>query len=127
MLVSQRWETVSTDSLAELGDFKGYQSSFLRLFGFGLIGVDYSADTDPNVRIPSLSLRPITNSKGKKLLAARLASAYLTWSPPSAFAKFLPRRYRPEFPARVHPSGIVPLPPPSLPNSNNLQTTLSTT
>ncbi len=54
-LVSQRWELVNTDNLAELGDFQGYQSSFLRLFGFGLNGVDYSADTDPNIRIPSLA------------------------------------------------------------------------
>jgi enoyl-[acyl-carrier protein] reductase/trans-2-enoyl-CoA reductase (NAD+) len=53
-LVGERWETVNTDNLAELGDFAGYQSSFLRLFGFGLAGVDYSADTDPNVRVPSL-------------------------------------------------------------------------
>ena len=55
-LVGQRWEMVSTDNLAELGDFQGYQSSFLRLFGFGLSGVDYSADAEPNVRIPSLDL-----------------------------------------------------------------------
>ena len=53
--VGQRWDLVNTDNLAELGDFQGYQSSFLRLFGFGLSGVDYSADTDPNVRIPSLA------------------------------------------------------------------------
>ncbi len=54
-LVSQRWEIVNTENLSELGDFEGYQSSFLRLFGFGLTGVDYAADTDPNVRVPSLS------------------------------------------------------------------------
>ena len=36
------------------GDFAGYQSSFLRLFGFGLDGVDYEADTDPDVAIPSV-------------------------------------------------------------------------
>ncbi|GAA5119746.1 trans-2-enoyl-CoA reductase family protein [Luteolibacter yonseiensis] len=53
-LVGERWETVNTDNLAEFGDFEGYQSSFLRLFGFGLSGVDYAADTDPNVRVPSL-------------------------------------------------------------------------
>ncbi len=55
-LVGQRWEIVNTDNLAELGDFAGYQSSFLRLFGFGLTGVDYAADTDPNVRVPSLKV-----------------------------------------------------------------------
>lgn len=54
-LVGERWEIVNTDNLAELGDFAGYQSSFLRLFGFGLEGVDYSADTSPDVKVPSLS------------------------------------------------------------------------
>lgn len=54
-LVGERWEIVNTDNLAELGDFEGYQSSFLRLFGFGLGGVDYSADTSPDVKVPSLS------------------------------------------------------------------------
>jgi len=53
-LVGERWETVNTDNLADLGDFEGYQSSFLRLFGFGLAGVDYTAETDPNVKVPSL-------------------------------------------------------------------------
>jgi enoyl-[acyl-carrier protein] reductase / trans-2-enoyl-CoA reductase (NAD+) len=53
-LVGERWEQVDTENLAELGDFAGYQSSFLRLFGFGLSGVDYGAETNPNVRIPSL-------------------------------------------------------------------------
>jgi len=54
-LVSERWTEVNTENFAELGDFAGYQSSFLRLFGFGLDGVDYSADTDPNVNIPSIA------------------------------------------------------------------------
>jgi enoyl-[acyl-carrier protein] reductase/trans-2-enoyl-CoA reductase (NAD+) len=54
-LLAQRWQEVNTENLAQLGDFEGYQSSFLRLFGFGLSGVDYSADTDPAVGIPSLS------------------------------------------------------------------------
>ena len=54
-LIAERWEKVNTDNLAELGDFAGYQSSFLRLFGFGLEGVDYAADSDPAVSIPSLA------------------------------------------------------------------------
>jgi enoyl-[acyl-carrier protein] reductase/trans-2-enoyl-CoA reductase (NAD+) len=53
-LVAERWKTVSTENLAELADFAGYQTSFLRLFGFGLKGVNYEADTDPNVAVPSL-------------------------------------------------------------------------
>ena len=54
-LVSERWQQVTTENLAELGDFAGYQSSFLRLFGFGLAGVDYQADTDTVRAIPSLA------------------------------------------------------------------------
>lgn len=54
-LLDERWKLVNSDNLNEFGDFEGYQSSFLRLFGFGLSGVDYSADTDPNVGIPSLA------------------------------------------------------------------------
>lgn len=53
-LVGKRWDEVNTETLSELGDFDGYQSSFLRLFGFGLAGVDYSADADPSVGVPSL-------------------------------------------------------------------------
>ncbi|MBE7497712.1 MAG: trans-2-enoyl-CoA reductase family protein [Verrucomicrobiaceae bacterium] len=53
-LVSERWAEVNTENFAQLGDFEGYQSSFLRLFGFGLEGVDYNADVDVNVRVPSL-------------------------------------------------------------------------
>ena len=36
--------TLTTANFPELGDFEGYQSSFLRLLGFGLEGVDYSAE-----------------------------------------------------------------------------------
>jgi enoyl-[acyl-carrier protein] reductase/trans-2-enoyl-CoA reductase (NAD+) len=54
-LVGQRWAEVNTENFADLGDFEGYQSSFLRLFGFGLAGVDYDADVDVNVRVPSLA------------------------------------------------------------------------
>jgi enoyl-[acyl-carrier protein] reductase/trans-2-enoyl-CoA reductase (NAD+) len=53
-LVDQRWTEVNTDNLREIADFDGYQSSFLRLFGFGLQGVDYSADVDTAVKVPSL-------------------------------------------------------------------------
>ena len=36
-------------------DFDGYQASFLRLFGFGLAGVDYDAETDTAVKVPSIA------------------------------------------------------------------------
>ena len=52
--VRHRWQQVTTANLTELADFAGYQASFLRLFGFGLDGVDYDAETDPAVTVPSL-------------------------------------------------------------------------
>ncbi len=54
-LVGQRWDEVTTENLAQLGDFEGYQSSFLRLFGFGLDGIDYTAETDTALGVPSLA------------------------------------------------------------------------
>lgn len=43
----RRWPLLSTETLADLGDLPKYQQEFLKLFGFGLSGVDYSADLDP--------------------------------------------------------------------------------
>jgi len=53
--VKRLWPHVSTDTIDAETDFSGYQENFLRLFGFGLEGVDYDAETDPEVEIPSLS------------------------------------------------------------------------
>ena len=52
--VMENWRKVTTENLRELGDLEGYQASFLRLFGFGLEGVDYSADTDTAMKVPSI-------------------------------------------------------------------------
>jgi enoyl-[acyl-carrier protein] reductase / trans-2-enoyl-CoA reductase (NAD+) len=53
-LIAARWAEVSTENLGTLADFGGYQKSFLRLFGFGLEGVDYGADVEASVPIPSI-------------------------------------------------------------------------
>jgi len=53
-LVGQRWTEVNTENLGQLADFEGYQSSFLRLFGFGLNGVNYAAEADPSVGVMSI-------------------------------------------------------------------------
>ncbi len=53
-LIADRWAKVTTETLGDLADFAGYQESFHRLFGFGLAGVDYSADVDVQVPIPSI-------------------------------------------------------------------------
>ena len=38
------WKNIDTDSLRKSSDYTGYEEEFLRLFGFGLKGVDYAAD-----------------------------------------------------------------------------------
>jgi enoyl-[acyl-carrier protein] reductase/trans-2-enoyl-CoA reductase (NAD+) len=43
----RRWPLLSTETLPELADLKTYRAEFLKLFGFGLGGVDYTADVDP--------------------------------------------------------------------------------
>lgn len=50
--VSRLWPQVTTENLTSLTDFASYQSEFLKLFGFGLAGVDYDAETDPHVELP---------------------------------------------------------------------------
>ncbi len=52
--VASLWNQVTTENLHELTDFRGYQAEFLRLFGFGIDGVDYGADVDPVVPIPQM-------------------------------------------------------------------------
>jgi len=53
--IADAWEKISNDNFNELADFQGYKDDFLKLFGFGLDGVDYEADTDPETAPPSLS------------------------------------------------------------------------
>jgi len=47
--VEAAWAKVTSDNLAELSDYDGYRSEFLRLFGFGIDGVDYDLDVSPLV------------------------------------------------------------------------------
>lgn len=52
--VAAAWSQVTTENLNELTDFAGYKKEFLKLFGFGVDGVDYEADVDPVVPIKNL-------------------------------------------------------------------------
>ncbi len=45
------WPEVTEENLSSLTDFQGYQDEFLRLFGFGIEGVDYEADSSPEVDV----------------------------------------------------------------------------
>tara|TARA_R110002096_G_scaffold83431_18_gene193486 strand:- start:903 stop:2090 length:1188 start_codon:yes stop_codon:yes gene_type:complete len=51
--VGEAWKKVTTENLSELSDFSGYRNEFLRLFGFGLEGIDYQADTNQEIPLPS--------------------------------------------------------------------------
>lgn len=43
------WSKVTDDNLDEITDYQGYKDEFLRLFGFGIDGIDYNADINPVV------------------------------------------------------------------------------
>ena len=53
--VAALWKESTTESLPEIGDLAGYKQDFLNLFGFGFEGVDYLADADEMVHVPSIS------------------------------------------------------------------------
>lgn len=50
--VSAIWPQVTTENLAALTDIAGYRTEFLKLFGFGLPGVNYDADVEPHEPMP---------------------------------------------------------------------------
>lgn len=52
--IAKLWGESNTETLVELGDLAGYKQDFLNLFGFGFEGVDYQADTNEMVMVPSL-------------------------------------------------------------------------
>lgn len=45
------WPEVTEENLFDLTDYKGYGEGFLKLFGFGVDGVDYEADVSPVVKV----------------------------------------------------------------------------
>ena len=51
--VKHLWPQITTENLAQLTDIAGYRSEFLKLFGFGLPGIDYEKDIDPHVELPA--------------------------------------------------------------------------
>ncbi|WP_237067203.1 enoyl-ACP reductase FabV [Microbulbifer guangxiensis] len=47
--IEKLWPEVTEENLFDLTDYKGYQADFLKLFGFGVDGIDYDADISPIV------------------------------------------------------------------------------
>jgi len=51
--IAEIWPQATTENLEALTDIAGYRAEFVKLFGFGLPGVDYDAETNPVVPMPS--------------------------------------------------------------------------
>jgi enoyl-[acyl-carrier protein] reductase / trans-2-enoyl-CoA reductase (NAD+) len=54
-IIAKLWAKATTENLLEIGDLEGYRSDFHNLFGFGVAGVDYTADANELVNIPSIN------------------------------------------------------------------------
>ena len=52
--VAGLWDKVSKESIEEIADIDGYWQEFYEIFGFGIDGVDYSADVNIQGGIPSI-------------------------------------------------------------------------
>lgn len=50
--IKRIWPQVNTQNLSEFADFSLYQKDFLKLFGFGLDGVDYEEDVALDLQFP---------------------------------------------------------------------------
>jgi len=52
-IVHQNWDNLNQENLEGVADLKGYHKDFLNLFGFGVEGVDYDADVEIDLNLPS--------------------------------------------------------------------------
>jgi enoyl-[acyl-carrier protein] reductase/trans-2-enoyl-CoA reductase (NAD+) len=52
--VAKLWNEAVTENLSEISDLEGYRKDFYNLFGFAVEGVDYKADTNEMVNVPSI-------------------------------------------------------------------------
>ncbi|MDP2562347.1 enoyl-ACP reductase FabV [Psychrobium sp. 1_MG-2023] len=50
------WPQVTSENIFELTDYAGYKKEFLQLFGFEVDGVDYDADTNPQVEFDVIDI-----------------------------------------------------------------------
>ena len=47
--VAKIWPDVTTENLAAMTDIAGYRSEFLKLFGFGMAGINYDVEVEPHM------------------------------------------------------------------------------
>ncbi len=52
--VAKLWDEATTENLEEISDIKGYRDEFFNLFGFNFPEVNYEADTNEVVAVPSI-------------------------------------------------------------------------
>ncbi len=50
------WPEITTENLKELTDYVQYKEEFLKLFGFGVAGVDYTQDVNPEISFDVISI-----------------------------------------------------------------------
>jgi enoyl-[acyl-carrier protein] reductase / trans-2-enoyl-CoA reductase (NAD+) len=53
--VAKLWLEATTENLSEIGDLLGYKTDFHNLFGFGVLGIDYKADTNEMIMVSSIN------------------------------------------------------------------------
>lgn len=47
--VNRRWPLATTENIATLADLEGFRADFLKIFGFGMAGVNYEEDLSPTL------------------------------------------------------------------------------
>ena len=52
--IARLWKDIDSANVESCADIEGYWDDFYRMFGFRIPGVDYSADVNPDVKIPSI-------------------------------------------------------------------------
>lgn len=50
------WPQITTENLRDLTDYDMYKEEFIKLFGFGIEGIDYDADVNPEVEFDVIDI-----------------------------------------------------------------------
>ncbi len=53
--VAVLWDKVTSENIEDISDIEGYRNDFFQLFGFNVDEIDYEAETDELVQVPSIS------------------------------------------------------------------------
>ena len=52
--VDKLWKEATTENLGQISDIEGYRNDFFNLFGFNFDSIDYEAEADEQVNVPSI-------------------------------------------------------------------------